>query len=162
MKTIEKTKTKVMKKEKRVKTIPTQEQIDKMVLDYLKTSSKHLFQSRYEWDENYNDNDYFKVIPAIIQGKVHYVKIGVSGNTLKVNSIVDTSWVNNKNKLGMMKNDVFPQYKKHKSVKQYVGEVRPRLSTIFYDIEKLIEKNPEMSKEDIKKMINDENFKIVI
>lgn len=162
MKTIEKQKTKVMKKEKRVKTVPTQEQIGKMALDYLNTSSRHLFQSKYVWDKGYSENSYFKVIPAVIKGKLHYIKLEVAGDVLKVDSIVDTSWVTNKNQLGMMKNGVFPQYKKHRSVKQYVGKIRPRLSTIFYDIEKLIENNPEMSKEDIKKMINDKDFKIVL
>ena len=162
MKTTENTKTKVMKKEKKVKVVPTQEQIDKMVLDYLTTSSKHLFQSKYTWDKDYNENYYFKVIPAVIQGKLHYVKLEVSGDKLKVDGIFDTSWVSNKNHLGMMKNNVFPQYKKHKSVKQYTGDVRPRLETIFYDIKKLIENNPEKSKEDIKKMIDDKDFKIVL
>jgi len=153
---------KVMKKEKKAKVVPTQEQIDKMVLDYLTTSSKHLFQSRYTWDKDYNENYYFKVIPAVIQEKIYYVKLEVSGYKLKVDSIVNTSWVSNKNHLGMMKNNVFPQYKKHKSVKKYFGSVRPRLETIFYDIKKLIENNPEKSREDINKLIDDKDFKIVI
>lgn len=158
----ENTKTKVMKREKKVKVVPTQEQLNKMILDYLKLSSKHLFQSKYTWDKDYDENNYFKVIPATIEEKLHYVKLEVVGDTLKVINIVDTSWVSNKNHLGMMKNNIFPQYKTHKSVKQYVGDVRPRLSTIFYDIEKLIENNPEMNKEEISKMIEDKNFKIII
>lgn len=158
----ENTKTKVMKKEKRVKVVPTQEQIDKMVLDYLKASSNHLFHFKSVWDKEYKESSYYKVIPATIKGKLHYVKLEVVGDVLKVVNIVDTSWVSNKNHLGMMKNNVFPQYKTHKSVKQYVGDVRTRLSTVFYDIKKLIENNPEMSKEEIKKMIEDKNFKIII
>lgn len=133
-----------------------------MVLDYLTTSSKHLFQSRYIWDKDYNENYYFKIIPVIIQGKLHYIKLEVSGDKLKVDSIVDTSWVSNKNHLGMMKNNVFPQYKTHKSVKKNIGSVRLGVETIFYDIKKLIENNHEKSKEDIKKLIEDKNFKIII
>ena len=51
MKTTEITKTKVMKKEKKVKVVPMQEQIDKMVLDYLNASSNHLFHFKSVWGE---------------------------------------------------------------------------------------------------------------
>lgn len=160
MKVQEKLKTKVM--EKKEKTIPTQEQINKMVADYLRSSEKHLFQSKYVWDKEYNESNYYKVIPVTLEGKLRYMKIEVSGDNLKVLSVNDTSWIKNKNHLGMFKNIVFPQFVKHKSVKQYTDKVRIRLSWVFYDIKKLAEENPDMTGAEFKELINNKNFKIVM
>lgn len=160
MKVQEKLKTKVM--EKKEKTVPTQEQINKMVADYLRNSEKHLFQSKYVWDKEYNESSYYKVIPITLGGKLHYMKIEVNGDKLKVLSVNDTSWVSNKNHLGMMKNYVFPQFVKHRSVRQYTDKVRIRLSSVFYDIKKLAEENPDMTANEFKELVNNKNFKIIL
>jgi len=115
MKTTEITKTKIMKKEKKVRVVPTQEQLDKMVMDYLKCSEKHIFQTKYVWDKEYKEN-YYKVFPKMFDGKTYYVAITFGEGKANV-KIVDTSWVNTKNHLGMMKNWVFPQNVDHKSIK---------------------------------------------
>lgn len=151
MKTIEKTK--VMKKEKRVKTVPTQEQIDKMVLDYLQSSEKHLFQSRYVWDEKYKEGDYYKVIPVILNGDAHYIKIEISNNEIKFINIKGTSWIKTKNHLGMFKDLVFPQEKKHKSVRGYNSGEKVKLNERFSEIKSIAELNPDISAEDLKKLI---------
>lgn len=114
MNTIEKTKTEVMKKEKRTKATPTQEQVDKMVLDYLKGAEKHAFQTKYVWDKEYAG--IYKVFPANIDGKACYVTITINGDKVEV-EVRDTSWVTTKNQLGMFKNRVFRQEMKHKSIK---------------------------------------------
>lgn len=114
MKTLENTKTKVMKKEKKVKVIPTQEQLSKMVHDYLKCSSKHVFQTKYVWDKEFKD--IYKVFPATIGGKLHRVEITISGDKVGV-EVKDTSWVETKNDFGMLKNYVFLQEKNHQSIK---------------------------------------------
>lgn len=109
-----------MKKEKKVKVVPTQEQLNKMVMDYLKNSSKHTFQTKNCWESEFKEN-YYKVIPAAIDGKQHYVAISFTVKDSKVESVtVNVRQINvtTKNQFGMMKNDVFPQYKNHKSVKQ--------------------------------------------
>lgn len=115
METLETVKTKVMKKEKKVKVTPTQEQLNKMMLDYLKGSSKHMFQTKYVWDKDYKDTCY-KVFPATIDGKLHYVAITINGDKVGV-EIKDTSWVTTKNQFGMLKNRVFRQEMNHKSFK---------------------------------------------
>jgi hypothetical protein len=115
METLETVKTKVMKKEKKVKVTPTQEQLNKMMLDYLKSSSKHMFQTKYFWDKEYKDTCY-KVFPATIDGKPHYVAITIDGDKVGI-EIKDTSWVTTKNQFGMLKNRIFRQEMKHKSIK---------------------------------------------
>lgn len=115
MKTLETVKTKVMKKEKSVKVIPTQEQLDKMVSDYLKASEKHYFQTKYVWDKDFKE-DYCKVFSTTFDGKLHYVAVTIEGGKVNV-KVADTSWVTTKNHLGMLKNNVFRQEMKHKSVK---------------------------------------------
>jgi len=118
MKNLETVKTKVMKKEKKVKTVPTQEQIDKMVLDYLKSSEKHYFQSKYEWHKEFGES-YYKVFPVKFDGKLHYIAVTIENEKVGV-KLVDTSWVTTGNELGMMKNDIFRQEMKHKSIKPSV------------------------------------------
>ena len=109
MKTLEKTKTIVMKKEKRTKVTPTQEQLNKTMLDYLKSSSKHMFQTKHK-------DVFYKVFPAAIDGKLYYVAIKINGDKVDV-KVKDTSWVNTKNQLGMFKNIIFRQEMNHKSLK---------------------------------------------
>jgi len=132
MNTIEKTKTKVMKKEKRTKVTPTQEQIDKMVLDYLNSSEKHYFQTRYVWDKEFR-GDCYKVFSAKIDGKLYRVTIAIEDGKTRV-KIVDTSLVTTKNQLSMMKNDIFRQEMKHKSIKPS-AEMKVKLGIIKNFIE---------------------------
>jgi len=149
MKTLEKIK--VMKKEKSVNVIPTQEQLDKTVLNYLESAEKHLYLSRYVGDDKFHCH--YKVIPVTIQGKSHYITAEVVNNEIKKITIKDTSWVKTKNHFGMLKNDVFPQYKKQKSVKVCNSEKKIRLDERFNIIKKIVDSNPEMSVEDLKKLI---------
>jgi hypothetical protein len=132
MNTIEKTKTKVMKKEKITKVTPTQEQVDKMVLDYLNSCEKHYFQARYVWDKEFKE-DYYKVFSAKIDGKLYCVTILVEDGSARV-KFVDTSLVTTKNQLGMMKNNIFGQEMKHKSLKPSV-EMKVKFSIIKNFIE---------------------------
>jgi hypothetical protein len=156
MKTIEKTKTIIMKREKKVKVVPTQEQLNKMVMDYLKSSSKHIFQTKNVWESEFKEN-YYKVIPTVIDGKQHCVEISFSIKDSKIENVyakVREINVTNKNQFGMMKNGVFPQYKIHKSVKQS-GEMREK----FEEISKLIlsGKNKSEIESGIAKILKDEN-----
>jgi len=145
-------KTKIMKREKRVKTVPTQEQIDKMVSEYLKNAGKHLFIKKDYYDKGFKKDRYFKVIPAALDGKMHFISITVSPTRVDV-SIRDTSWVKTKNDLGMFKDVVFPGHYKHKSVKSYVGKNRVKLKQVFYGIEKLVKDNPSITKDELRNEI---------
>ncbi len=156
MKTVENTKTKVMKREKKVKVVPTQEQMNKMVADYLKSSSKHTFQTKNIWDSEFKEN-YYKVIPAVIDGKQCYVAISFSVKDLKIDNVsakVREINVTTKNQFGMMKNDIFPQYKNHKSVKQ-----SRNMKKKFEEISNLISSSQNKSEIEsgIVKILKDEN-----
>lgn len=107
-----------MKKQKKEKVVPTQEQLDKMVSDYLKNSEKHLFQVKYFYEEKFPE-EYYKVMPIELNDEhKHYcMKITFSKSSVKVD-FYRVDWINTKKGLGMMKDEVFLQYKKHKSVKQ--------------------------------------------
>ena len=148
MKTLEKTKTIVMKKEKKVKVTPTQEQLNKMMLDYLKGSSKHMFQTKYVWDKEYKDTCY-KVFSATVDGKLHYVAITIDGNKVGV-EIKDTSWVTTKNQLGMLKNRIFRQEMNHKSFKPSL-EVKLKMDIVKKFIDAA--KDAEVLKAEIKKIL---------
>jgi hypothetical protein len=148
MNLIEKIKTKVMKKEKTTKTVPTQGQIYKMILDYLKSSEKHYFQTRYVWDKKFGE-DYFKVFPATLGGKLHYVKVAFEGGKTSV-KVIDTSWVTTKNHLGMLKNNVFRQEMKHESVKPSL-EMKVKFDIIKSFIE--LSDDAEALKVDIEKIL---------
>ena len=156
MKTVENTKTKFMKKEKKAKLVPTQEQLNKMVIDYLKSSSKHIFQTKNVWDSEFKEN-YYKVMSAVIDGKQYCVAISFTIKDSKVENVtVNVRQINvtTKNQFGMMKNDVFPQYKQHKSVKQ--GK---KIREQFEKIVELISNNQNKSEIESKivKILKDEN-----
>ena len=104
-----------MKKEKREKVVPTQEQLNKMVMDYLKASEKHIFQVKYVWEKEYNDN-FYKVFLKVLNGKIYRVEIQMKSGKVEV-SIKEAN-VSTKNELGMIKNYIFPQNINHKSVRQ--------------------------------------------
>jgi hypothetical protein len=140
-----------MKKEKRVKVVPTREQLNKMVMDYLNCSEKHLFQVKYTWDQEYKDT-YYKVLPVIVENKLHYIAITLTPKTVDF-YVRDTKWVTTKNDLGIMKNFIFRQDKQHKSVRAYVGKERKFMSNIFYDIRKISEGNPGMSKDEFREKV---------
>jgi hypothetical protein len=111
---------KTMKKEKKEKVVPTQEQLNKMVSDYLKESSKHLFKVKtanyYEPKEKQDEypDTYCKVIPVRDKEYCIVVTFGSSGVNTRLVFITSRT----KNELGMTKDAMFPKYKKHKSVKQ--------------------------------------------
>jgi len=147
MNTIEKTKTEVMKKEKRTKVVPTQEQVDKMVLDYLKGAEKHAFQTKYVWDKEYTS--IYKVFPANIDGKACYVTVTINGDKVEV-EVRNTSWVTTKNQLGMLKNNVFRQEMKHKSIK-LDSEMKLKMEIIKTFVESSID--AENLKSDIKRIL---------
>lgn len=115
-----------MKKEKREKVVPTQEQLNKMVTDYLKASEKHIFQVKYVWEKEYKDN-FYKVFSKVLDGKIYYVKIQMSSG--KVDVSINEMSVNTKNELGMMKNYVFPQNVNHKSIRQS-AEMRLKMDIV--------------------------------
>lgn len=119
------TKTKIMKTD-----------LKKMVSDYLKNSEKHLFITKNVWEKEYGET-YYKVFSILIGEKTHYAVITITGDKVYV-SIKDTSWVNTKNYFGMMKNEVFPQYRKHLSVKSYAGDARIDMMTKFDKIKEFI------------------------
>jgi hypothetical protein len=130
MKTTEKIK--IMRKEKKTKVVPTQEQLDKMVMDYLKCSEKHIFQTKYVWDKEYKEN-YYKVLPVLINGGICFVEISFDLIDSKIDNIsvkVIEINVTTKNHFGMMKNRVFPQFKNHKSIKQN-KEIKERFRKIL-------------------------------
>ncbi len=157
MKTAKETKTKVMKKEKRVKTVPTQEQIDRMVSQYLNKSSYHIFKSRYVWDKEFSENSYYKVIPVEVGDKLYCVEMELSPNKTSF-KLRDTSWVQNKNHLGMLKNEVFPQNIKHKAVNIPYSENVGAMNEMFIRIRRSIKASTESElREGVKKII--ETFK---
>ncbi len=124
-----------MKKEKKEKVVPTQEQLNKMVGDYLREASKHLFKVKYfEYYEPEDKRDeypdtYYKVIP--VRDKEWCIVVTFGSGGVKTHPIsIDCK---TKNGLGMLKNSMFPQYKKHKSVKQ-ARELRNK----FEEIQKYI------------------------
>jgi hypothetical protein len=126
---------KIMKKEKKIKVTPTQEQLNKMVGDYIKESSKHLFKVKtanyYEPKEKKDEypDTYYKVIP--VRDEEYCIVVTFDSNGVNTRLISTTS--RTKNELGMTKDAMFPKYKKHKSVKQN-KEVR----TKFEEIQKYI------------------------
>lgn len=126
MKITENTKTKVMKKEKREKVVPTQEQLNKMVTDYLKASEKHIFQVKYVWEKEYKDN-FFKVFLKVLSGKIYRVEIRMSSGKVDVN--IKEVNVSMKVDIGIMKNYVFPQNVNHKSIRQS-AEMRLKMDII--------------------------------
>lgn len=119
------------KREKKVKVVPTQEQVSKMVQDYLQQSSKHLFKVKYfEYYEPEDKRDeypdtYYKLIP--VRDKEWCIVVTFGSGGIKTMPISTTC--NTKNALGMLKNSMFPQYKKHKSVKQ-TKEMREKFAKI--------------------------------
>ena len=104
MKTLKRTKTKVVK----------EVDLDKEILNYLQESSKHYFQTKMVWYDKYQGC--YKVLPAFFDGKLHYVAITISGKKVDV-SINDVSEVKTKKHLGMIKDDIFRQNVNHKSIK---------------------------------------------
>lgn len=106
MKTVNK---KVMKKEV---------DLEKAMLEYLQNSSKHMFQTKFVWEKDYKDN-YMKIFPAKIDGKLYCVKIKFTDKDVSV-EVIDTSWMKEKKDLGNIKNEIFRQNVNHKSVKTSV------------------------------------------
>ncbi len=139
MKTLEKPKTKVMKKEVN---------LEKAMSDYLQESSKHYFQTKMVWYDKYKE-DYYKVLPAFFDGKLHYVSIKISGDKVDV-SINDTSWVTEKKHLGMIKNDIFRQNVSHKSIKPSL-ELKMKMKIIKNFIDE--SSDMETLKTEIKKIL---------
>ena len=153
MKVQEKLKTRVMKNKKE-KVVPTQEQINKMVASYLYSSYNHLFQFKYVWDKEYEKDTYYKVIPVNIGDELHYVAMTIKPNTIDF-SVKSTKYVWNKNHLGMLKNSVFPQYKKHKSVKSYVGGYKMvAMNTMFMDIRQIQASTVDELRDKIKERVD--------
>ena len=130
------------KTEKKVKVTPSKEQLSQMVLDYLENSQKHLFQLKYVWDKEF-ENSYYKIFPVIRDGSVKYLTMIFSDSKSEIKVRI-ARLVTTKNHLGMFKNDVFPQYIKHKSVKQS-KELRER----FKKIQEFIESNPSATDEEL-------------
>jgi len=139
METLEKTKTKVMKEEVNLK---------KAMKDYLRESSKHYFQTRMVWNKEYKE-EYYKVFPGVFDGKLHYIAIAIAGDKVKV-SVNDTSWVTEKKHLGMIKNDVFRQNVKHKSIKPSL-EMKLKMKIIKNFIDE--SSDIDTLKEEIKKIL---------
>jgi len=79
--------------------------------------------------------------------ELYYIAITVNGEKIEV-EVKSTSWITTKNHLGMMKNDVFPQLYKHKSVKK-VYELQEK----FDKIKELIESNNNLEISDLKEEI---------
>ena len=107
-----------MKREKKVKVVPTQEQINKMVGDYLKESSKHLFKVKYfnyyepkEKRDEYPDT-YYKVI--LVRDEDYCIKVTFDSKEVITSEISFACKAGSE--LRMLKNGMFPQYNKHKSV----------------------------------------------
>ncbi len=148
MKITENTKTKVMKKEKKEKVVPTQEQLSKMVMDYLKASEKHIFQTKYVWEKEYGDN-FYKVFLKVLGGEIYRVKIKM--NSGKVEVIITDLIVRTKNEFGMLKNYCFPQNVNHKSVKPSV-EMKLKMDIVKKFIES--SENIETLKSEIVKILN--------
>jgi hypothetical protein len=120
-----------MKKEKREKVVPTQEQLNKMVMDYLKASEKHIFQVNYVWEKENKDN-LFKVFLKVLNEKIYRVEIQMKSG--KVDLRVKEVNVSTKNELGMIKNYIFPQNCKHKSIKPSL-EVKIKMDIVKKFIE---------------------------
>jgi hypothetical protein len=139
MKTLEKTKTKVMKKEV---------DLEKATLDYLQASSKHYFQTRYVWYKEYK-NEFYKVFPAVLDDKLHYVAITIKDGKVDV-KIKDTSWIKEKKHLGAFKDNVFPQNVKHRSVKPSL-EMKIKMNIVKNFIESST--STETLEADIKKIL---------
>lgn len=135
--------------ETQVKTETMEAELQKAISRYLKNAEKHLFVTKYCTAEKYSDGNYFKVIPVEISESLHYIKINISGDKINV-KVNDTSWVKTKNHLGMMKNNVFYQWNKHKSIKRI-----PELQEKFDRIKELAgsAKNAESLKGEIEKLM---------
>lgn len=103
-----------MKKEKREKVVPTQEQLNKMVMDYLKASEKHIFHVNYVWEKEKKDSLY-KVFLKVLNGKIYRVEIQMKSE--KVDLRIKEVNISTKNEFGMLKNYIFPQNCKRKSIK---------------------------------------------
>lgn len=141
-----------MKREKKVKVVPTQEQINKMVGDYLKESSKHLFKVKYfnyyepkEKRDEYPDT-YYKVI--LVRDEDYCIKVTFDSKEVRTSAI--SFACKTKNELGMLKNGMFPQYKKHKSVKPTREMVDK-----FEEIQKYINSTEKPGKADIEVKIKE-------
>jgi hypothetical protein len=103
-------KTKVMKKrEKKEKVVPTQEQVSKMVDNYIKESSKHLFKVKYfEYYESEEKKDefpdtYYKVIPV----RDETYCLGVTFDSSDVKVMIFPITCSTKKDLGELKNQIF-------------------------------------------------------
>lgn len=138
-----------MKKEKKEKLVPTQEELNKMVVDYLRTTEKHVSQVKYTWDKEYKDN-LLKVFPKFLNGKLYYIKIEFSSVKVDV-KIVDTSWVSSKNGFGMLKNRVFQQNMNHKSIKPSI-DVKIKMDIVKEFIS--FSEDFEVLKSEIRKILN--------
>lgn len=123
------------KTEKKVKVVPTQEELEKVTLDYLKSASKHMFMYKDSyWDKKYEEGVYFKLIVVEIEGKSYYANISINKGKIKIGRLKSVPTIRTKNHLGMFKNEVFRQWHDHKAVKQ-----SKKLREVFDDIEKFIE-----------------------
>ena len=100
-------KTKIMEKEVKVKEV---------ALNYLKNASKHTFQSKNVWDKEYGNYNY-KLFPVVLNEKQGYISMSFNEEDIKF-KFKSIEWVTNKRAIGDMKNSAFPQYKKHKSIRQ--------------------------------------------
>ncbi len=91
--------------------------VEKEVVDYLINAEQHVFTTKYYYENEFDGKSLFKVIPILSNNNVYVVLIKIGVEKVVV-SIMDTSWVITRNHLGMFKNQVFPQYVKHKSIKK--------------------------------------------
>lgn len=141
-----------MKREKKVKVVPTQEQLNKMVGDYLNESSKHVFKFKdfgyYEPKEKRDEHPdtYCKIV--LVRDEDYCIR--VTFNSKEVRTLTILSACRTKNELGMLKNNVFPQYRKHKSIKQ-TREMMDK----FEDIQKYINSPEKPGRVDIESKIKE-------
>ena len=133
MKTIVETKTKEVMKTN----------VEKLIEKYFKNAEKHLFEVKHVWDKEYKET-YYKVIPV---DSKRYITVTIAGDKTDV-SVKDIDWVTTKNHLGMMKNEVFPQYKKHRSVKR-IKELQDK----FDKIKEFVKSNSKLGADELKSEI---------
>lgn len=137
--------------ETQVKINVMETQIKNKVKEYLEKSSLHLFLKKYHYQEEFGKT-FYKVIPAEINGELHYISIEGSLETgeVKIDRIRNVSWVQTKKALGEMKDYVFPKYYKHKSIRKI-----KKLQEKFAEIKDYISSNPDKDKDEIKAKLDE-------
>lgn len=137
-------------------------EVEQAVLKYLQNAENHIFVHKNAyWDKEneFKENEFIKVIKAIINDKIHVIKILVMEDKVSVIDIRDVSNIVTKNQLGMMKNFIFHQWMTYKAI-SYNGDEKRNMNLVIDDIKEYFNDNSDKTLSELKIDINSKKYSI--